>query len=94
MSGFYWLYCRLVRFSDEAVIDSYREHQDHLAFADRLFRPIARDRISIDYESVEMGNSPIIHSEQAHLDRLTFRRGLRLQSPPHGGTGAVGVTAR
>lgn len=46
-------YCWLVRFSDETVIDSYRDHPDHVAFADTLFRPIAGDRISIDYEAVE-----------------------------------------
>ncbi|MCU7936188.1 MAG: class II fructose-bisphosphate aldolase [Candidatus Thiodiazotropha sp. (ex Dulcina madagascariensis)] len=46
-------YCWLVRFSDETVIDSYRDHPDHLAFADTRFRPIAGDRISIDYEEVE-----------------------------------------
>lgn len=46
-------YCWLVRFSGEAVIDSYREHPDHKHFADTLFRPVAGDRISIDYESIE-----------------------------------------
>lgn len=46
-------YCWLVRFSGEAVIDSYRDHPDHQHFADTLFRPVAGDRISIDYESVE-----------------------------------------
>lgn len=45
--------CWLVRFPDESVIDSYREHPDHKQFADTLFRPIAGDRISIDYEAVE-----------------------------------------
>lgn len=46
-------YCWLVRFAGAAVIDSYRDHPDHKRFADTLFRPIAEDRISIDYESVE-----------------------------------------
>lgn len=40
----------LVRFCHPAVIDSYREHPDHVAFADRHFRPVAGDRISIDYD--------------------------------------------
>ncbi|MBF0218640.1 MAG: class II fructose-bisphosphate aldolase [Gammaproteobacteria bacterium] len=42
----------LIRFSHPAVIDSYRNHPDHLAFADNLFRPIAGDRISIDYQGI------------------------------------------
>jgi fructose-bisphosphate aldolase class II len=42
----------LVRFCHPAVIDSYREHPEHIAFADKLFRPISNDRISIDYQGV------------------------------------------
>jgi fructose-bisphosphate aldolase class II len=38
-----------VRFCHPAVIDTYREHSDHKAFADTWFRPVAADRISIDY---------------------------------------------
>lgn len=41
----------LIRFCHEAVIDSYRTHPDHVAFADTLFRPVAGDRISIDYQT-------------------------------------------
>ena len=43
-------FCWLVRFCHKAVIETYREHPDHLAFANKLFRPIAGDRISIDYQ--------------------------------------------
>lgn len=39
----------LIEFVHEQVIDSYREHPEHVDFADRLFRPVAGDRISIDY---------------------------------------------
>jgi fructose-bisphosphate aldolase class II len=39
----------LIEFVHKNVIDSYRDHPDHVAFADQLFRPIAGDRISIDY---------------------------------------------
>jgi len=46
-------YCWLVRFTDQAVIDSYRDHPDHQHFADTLFRPVAGDRISIDFENTE-----------------------------------------
>jgi fructose-bisphosphate aldolase class II len=41
--------CWLVEFAHEKVVDSYRDHPDHVAFANRLFRPIAGDRISIDF---------------------------------------------
>ena len=43
----------LVRFCHPAVIDSYREHPDHVTFADKLFRPVAGERISIDYLSID-----------------------------------------
>lgn len=39
----------LIEFVHKNVIDSYREHPDHIAFADNQFRPIAGDRISIDF---------------------------------------------
>ena len=45
-------YSWLVRFCHTAVIDSYRDHPYHTDFADSLFRPIAGDRISIDYRAV------------------------------------------
>ena len=43
----------LVRFCHPAVIDSYREHPDHVLFADKLFRPLSGERISIDFRIVE-----------------------------------------
>ena len=43
-------YTWLVRFCHPAVIDSYREHPVHVSFADNLFRPVAGERISIDYQ--------------------------------------------
>ena len=46
-------YTWLVRFCHPAVIESYREHPDHVAFADNLFRPVAGERISIDYQAIE-----------------------------------------
>ncbi|MGD8999438.1 MAG: ketose-bisphosphate aldolase [Granulosicoccaceae bacterium] len=39
----------LIEFVHEKLIDSYRDHPDHVAFADKLFRPVAGDRISIDF---------------------------------------------
>jgi hypothetical protein len=49
-AGYQW--CWLIRFAHPAVIDSYREHPDHVAYADNFFRPAAGDRISIDYELI------------------------------------------
>ena len=43
-------WCWLIRFAHAAVIDSYREHPDHVTYADNHFRPAAGDRISIDFE--------------------------------------------
>jgi len=42
-------FCWNVRFCHPAVIASYRDHPAHRAFADGRFRPIAQNRISIDY---------------------------------------------
>jgi fructose-bisphosphate aldolase class II len=43
-------YTWLVQLCHPAVIDSYRDHPDHVAFADQVFRPVAGERISIDYQ--------------------------------------------
>ncbi len=43
-------YCWIIRFAGTQVIESYRNHPDHLAFADTAFRPIAGDRLTIDFE--------------------------------------------
>ncbi|MGD8937256.1 MAG: Dabb family protein, partial [Thiogranum sp.] len=45
-------YCWNVVFCHPAVIDSYREHPDHVKFADTHFRPVAADRISVDYRKL------------------------------------------
>ncbi len=45
-------YAWVMHFCHAAVIDSFREHPDHVSFADTLFRPVADARISIDYQSV------------------------------------------
>ena len=58
--GSKYQFCWLVRFTDKAVIDSYREHPDHIDFADKLFRPFASDRISIDFQdsnSISLGGT-------------------------------------
>jgi len=43
----------MVQFTHQKVIDSYREHPDHATFANEVFRPIAGDRISIDFQMTE-----------------------------------------
>lgn len=42
-------FCWLIEFAHQNVIDSYRDHPDHVAFANEMFRPIAGDRITIDF---------------------------------------------
>lgn len=51
--GAKYRYCWLVRFAHPKVIDSYRDHPAHEAFADTRFRPASGNRISIDYQAVE-----------------------------------------
>lgn len=48
--GTKYKFCWLVRFTDKAVISSYREHPDHIAFFDQLFSPFAGERMSIDFQ--------------------------------------------
>jgi fructose-bisphosphate aldolase class II len=42
-------FCWLIEFVHANVIASYRDHPDHVDFANNLFRPVAADRISIDF---------------------------------------------
>ena len=51
-------YCWLVRFANASVIESYRTHPAHVAFADHEFRPVANDRVSIDYELTDQVTDP------------------------------------
>jgi len=43
-------YCWVIKFADQAVIDSYKVHPNHQKFANERFRPYAGGRVSIDYE--------------------------------------------
>lgn len=43
----------LIEFAHPQVITSYRDHPRHRQFADRHFRPMAGDRLSIDYRLTE-----------------------------------------
>ncbi|MGC8876031.1 Dabb family protein [Thermus sp.] len=38
-----------VVFSGPEVVERYRHHPLHVEFADRVFRPMAKDRITTDY---------------------------------------------
>jgi len=43
-------YCWLIRFAHETVIENYKKHPVHVAYANTYFRPIAADRITNNYE--------------------------------------------
>ncbi len=47
--GAAYRYHWMVRFAHEGVVPYYRDHPDHVAFADGRFRPVAGNRVSIDY---------------------------------------------
>lgn len=49
----------LIEFAHPQVVASYRDHPKHRAFADRHFRPVAADRLSIDYRLTEAVSEPI-----------------------------------
>jgi fructose-bisphosphate aldolase class II len=49
-TGTRYAYCWLMRFAAPEVIASFREHPDHVRYADAIFRPAAPDRLSIDFE--------------------------------------------
>lgn len=46
-------YCWIIKFVHPAVIDSFRHHPEHVKFANNRFRPVASDRISIDFQRIE-----------------------------------------
>lgn len=46
-------YTLAIDFQDRSVIDSYRDHPIHVRFADDVFRPLATDRITSDYDMDE-----------------------------------------
>lgn len=48
-SGARYALCWLVLFANELVVAHYRDHPIHVAFADGHFRPIAADRMTIDF---------------------------------------------
>jgi fructose-bisphosphate aldolase class II len=51
-------FCWILEFVHEKVIASYRDHPEHIAFANAIFRPMAVDRLSLDF--VDDGSLPDI----------------------------------
>jgi fructose-bisphosphate aldolase class II len=45
--------CWLIRFAHKRVIESYKSHPLHVAYADKYFRPVATDRITNDNEILD-----------------------------------------
>ena len=62
-------FCWLVQFSHSKVIDSYRDHPEHVAFANQHFRPIAADRLSIDFADAAARQNPTIQSTLKRAQR-------------------------
>lgn len=60
----------LIEFASRAVIESYRDHPLHVEFADRLFRPVAGDRVTVDYvhvtDSASVPHAPRVSPLRAH----------------------------
>jgi fructose-bisphosphate aldolase class II len=46
-------YCWLVTFANEKIVSCYRDHPIHVDYADACFRPIASDRLTIDFRTTE-----------------------------------------
>lgn len=46
-------HCWVIRFAHREVVESYKHHPQHVAYADTHFRPVAGDRISIDFEDAD-----------------------------------------
>lgn len=59
-------YTWLIRFCHPEVIGSYRDHPEHVDFANKVFRPVAGDRVSIDY---------LLQWERASLQKKTAENG-------------------
>jgi fructose-bisphosphate aldolase class II len=55
-------FCWLVQFSHSKVVDSYRDHPEHVAFASEYFRPIAADRLSIDFADAAVWQNPTVQT--------------------------------
>jgi len=65
----------LVRFCHARVIDNYRKHPAHIAFAEKLLRPLAGERLSIDYAPLEPKATGVIgfRALQQHPAAMPFK---------------------
>ncbi len=72
-------HCWLIRFSAPEVIESYRHHPDHVAFADRLFRPAATERMTTDYHIADLATGaavlPLMEASLQHPPPSNVRNG-------------------
>jgi fructose-bisphosphate aldolase class II len=64
-------YCWLIEFAGRAVVEAYRDHPLHVEFAERLFRPVAGDRVTIDFVHGGEGGPA---TEAARVSPLRARR--------------------
>jgi len=72
--GTQYKFCWLVRFTDKAVIDSYREHPEHVRFFDNIFRPFAGDQMSIDFQDSQSNSQGVAtHASFSHQANLHGR---------------------
>lgn len=62
----------LIEFASAAVIEAYRDHPLHVEFAERLFRPVAGDRVTVDY--VHVGERRISAPQAPRVSPLRAHR--------------------
>jgi fructose-bisphosphate aldolase, class II len=76
--------CWLVEFAHPGVIATYRDNPEHTTFANQLFRPIAGDRISIDFVEIlnHTDNAAVNDPQSARLESEPASHGK-----PHRHTG-------
>lgn len=75
--GTKYQFCWLVRFTDKAVIDSYREHPEHVRFFDTFFRPFAGEQMSIDFQDSNSISQGFISKPSLSPEVGTYNRTSR-----------------
>jgi len=68
LSDAQYQYSWQLRFCHPMVIDSYRQHPAYIAFTNNLFRPLAGECITIDFQAVE----PV--RNQHHIEQVSSKR--------------------
>lgn len=64
--------CWLVQFAHAKVIETYRQHPDHVAFANQYFQPIAQDSVGIDFVAIDRAPSPRVLSPTDGIASAVF----------------------